>query len=133
MSTITAILKSDGTLVEVMPDGSERALEGRPMRKMTEQEIIAAAMSDPDNPPMTEEELSRMRPVAKSKRVRWKLGLGREEFARRYRIPLDLITAWEHYKAEPDAVANAYLDAIDGNPEAVDHALQTAASLKAAE
>ena len=33
------------------------------LRNMTEEEIEANALSDPDNPPMTEEELARLEPV----------------------------------------------------------------------
>ncbi len=36
------------------------------VRAMTEEEIIANALSDPDNPPMTEEELSKFRRAVKS-------------------------------------------------------------------
>jgi putative transcriptional regulator len=101
---------------------------------LTDDEVLAAALDDPDNPPMTEEELRRLRPVAKSKRIRWKLKLSREDFAARYRIPLDVVTSWERYTSEPDAVAAAYLDAIMGDPNGVLRALQSgAATPKAAE
>ncbi len=33
---------------------------------MTEEEIEANALSDPDNPPLTDEELARMRPVRRA-------------------------------------------------------------------
>ena len=100
---------------------------------LTEEEVIAAALSDPDNPPPKEGEPSRLRPVAKSKRIRWKLGIGREAFAARFRIPLDLVVAWERYQAEPDQIANAYLDVIAADPEAAERALVAKASPKAAE
>jgi Ca2+-binding EF-hand superfamily protein len=35
---------------------------------MTDEEIEAAARSDPDNPPLTDEELKNLRPVRKTRR-----------------------------------------------------------------
>lgn len=56
-------LLPDGTFVQVMPDGSTRPSIGRTdfarLAAMTEEEIEANALSDPDNPPWTEEQLSR--------------------------------------------------------------------------
>ncbi|MEH2257150.1 hypothetical protein [Nostoc sp.] len=42
----------DGTVVEVLPDGSEQPISSQPMRPMTEEEIVAAAFSDPDAIPL---------------------------------------------------------------------------------
>src|ERR1039458_8272381 len=47
-TTITARIRSDGTIVEVLKDGSERPFPATPMRPMTEAEIITAAVADPD-------------------------------------------------------------------------------------
>ena len=35
---------------------------------MTDEQIEAAARSDPDNPPLTDEQLKRLRPVRKTRR-----------------------------------------------------------------
>jgi putative transcriptional regulator len=56
-TTITARIRSDGTVVEVLKDGSERPFSVTPMRPMTEAEIAAAAAADPDARPMTPKEL----------------------------------------------------------------------------
>ena len=48
---------------------------------MTEEEIEANALSDPDNPPLTDEELARMRPVPNPRRIRERLKLTQEQFA----------------------------------------------------
>ena len=55
--TITARVRPDGTLVEVLDDGTERPFpdDELPMREMTEEEIHAAAMSNPHARPMTAE------------------------------------------------------------------------------
>ena len=55
--TIIARMHKDGTVVEVLPDGNERPFPELPRRHMTEEEILAAALSDPDAIPMTEEQM----------------------------------------------------------------------------
>ncbi len=133
MTTTVRVRKSDGTVFEVMPDGTERLVTPLAPRDMTDDEVIAAALADPDAQPMTPEQSARLRPVAKSKRIRWTLGISREEFAARFHIPLDLVIAWERYQAEPDAVAIAYLHVIAADPEAAERALAVAPVTKAAE
>jgi putative transcriptional regulator len=96
---------------------------------MTDEEIEAGALSDPDNPPLTDAELARMRPVSQAKRLRWKLGLSQEEFAVRYRIPLGTLRDWEQGRSEPDAPARAYLIAIAGDSEGVARSLEKANTL----
>jgi len=53
-TTITAKMRADGTIVEVLSDASERPFPDTPMRPMTEAEIEAAAAADPDARPMTQ-------------------------------------------------------------------------------
>ena len=89
----------------------------------TDEEINAAALTDPDNPPMAAAELARMKPVARSKRIRFALHLTQEQFCERYQIPLGTLRDWEQYRTEPDAPAKAYLSAIAGAPDLVFEAL----------
>ena len=96
------------------------------MRPMTEEEVHAAALCDPDAQPLTEERLARMRRVPRTKTLRRALGLTQEEFAARYQIPLGTLCDWEQGRAEPDQPARAYLRAIAGDPEAVRRALRSA-------
>jgi len=93
---------------------------------MTDEEIDAAALSDPDCPPMTEEALAAMRPANPARRARHALRLTQEEFAARYRIPLGTLRDWEQGRAKPDQTAQAYLRAITGDAEAVWRALEKA-------
>ncbi len=122
--TITARMHKDGTVVEVLPDGSERPFPEQPMRPMTEEEIHAAALSDPDARPMTEAELRNAKRVPRVKTMRRALRLTQEEFAARYHIPLGTLRDWEQGRSEPDQTAKAYLKAIAVNPEAIYQALQ---------
>ena len=84
---------------------------------MTDEEIEAAALSDPDAQPWPEGKP--MRRAALAKRIRFKQALSQEEFADRYQIPVATLKAWERHEAEPDAVALAYLNAILADPEGV--------------
>lgn len=84
----------------------------------TDEDIAAAAASDPDCPaPMTPEQLSNMRRLSLVKLVRRKLGMSRESFAAAYGIPLDTLDAWERHEANPTAVEEAYLRLIEREPE----------------
>jgi putative transcriptional regulator len=119
-------MRRDGTVVEVLPDGTERPFPVTPMRPMAEAEIEAAAAADPDAWPFTSEELAKARRVPRVKTLRRALGLTQEEFAARYHIPLGTLRDWEQGRTEPDRPARAYLTAIAGDPEGVRRALQGA-------
>ena len=93
---------------------------------MTDEEEMVAALSDPDAQPSTPEQLARMRRIPFARHVRMKLGLTREEFARRFGIPVELLRNWEQYRSEPDPAATSYLKVIACNPRAVADALQAA-------
>ena len=122
-TTTTAKLRADGTIVEVMSDGTERPFPDTPMRAMTEAEIAAAAAADPDARPMTPEELKNARRVPRVKTLRRALGLTQQEFAARYHIPLGTLRDWEQGRTEPDQPARAYLTVIARDPEGVWRAL----------
>lgn len=126
MTDITAkIRKSDGKLVRVHPDGREEVMTKRAIRPMTDEEIEAAAKSDPDAQPLTPERLAKMRRVPRTKILRRALGLSQEEFATRYHIPVGTLRDWEQGRFEPDAAARAYLSVIAHEPEVVRRALET--------
>ena len=89
----------------------------RRLETMTDEEIIAAARKDSDNPPLTDEQLARFRRPALAKRIRLKLRMGRESFSAAYGIPMDTLKAWERHEVEPTAVEVAYLRLIEHAPE----------------
>ncbi|HME00532.1 MAG TPA: helix-turn-helix domain-containing protein [Terriglobia bacterium] len=90
---------------------------------MTDEEVTAAAMADPDARPMTPEQLRTARRVPRTKTLRRALGLTQEEFAVRYHIPLGTLRDWEQGRCEPDQPARAYLTVIAHDPEGVKRAL----------
>jgi len=128
-NTIVARRLPDGTLVQVLSDGSTRPFppdrtDWAALRAMTDEEIHAAALSDPDNPPLTPERRAKMTRVPRAKAIRRVLRLTQEEFSARFRIPLGTLRDWEQGKSEPDQAARAYLTVIARDPEAVRKALE---------
>jgi putative transcriptional regulator len=93
---------------------------------MTEEEIHAVALADPDAQPLTPERLACMRRTPQVRVIRRALGLSQEEFALRFHIPLGTLRDWEQGRKDPDAAARAYLVVIGRNPEAVREALSSA-------
>ena len=91
---------------------------------MTDAEVHAAAMKDPDARPLSDEEFARAKRVPRTRTLRRALGLTQEEFAARFQIPLGTLRDWEQGRAEPDQTARAYLKAIAGDAQAVQRALQ---------
>ncbi len=91
---------------------------------MTDEDIHAAAVADPDARPLTPERLKLMKRTPQVKVIRRALGLSQEEFAARFHIPLGTLRDWEQGRKEPDAAARAYLKVIGRNPSAVSEALQ---------
>lgn len=128
MTTIVTRRLSDGSLVQVMPDGSTRpsvsTSDWARIDAMTDDDITAAALSDPDNLPLTDEDLRRMKPMPRARSLRRALQLTQEEFAARYHIPIGTLRDWEQGRVEPDQTARAYLRAIAGDAHAVRLALE---------
>lgn len=125
--TIGARRLPDGNLVQVLPDGTTRPLASRTNRArfdaMTEAEVEANALSDPDNPPMTAEQLARMRTVPNPREIRQRLHLTQVQFAARFHVALGTLRDWEQGVRTPDSTARAFLRVIDRNPQAVLDAL----------
>jgi len=126
-NTIVVKRRSDGTLVQALPDGSTKSLGDKTdwarLRAMTDEEVTAAAMSDPDARPITPEQLRTARRVPRTKTLRRALALTQGEFAMRYHIPLGTLRDWEQGRCEPDQPARAYLAVIAHDPEGVKRAL----------
>lgn len=124
-STIVRRRTSDDRFVIVAADGTEQALpDPGPLPRLSEDEINAAALDDPDNPPRTPGSEPRRR-VPQVKVMRRALKLTQEEFASRFRIPLGTLRDWEQGKSQPDQAARAYLTVIARIPAAVTAALSS--------
>ena len=119
----SARILADGTVVELLDDGTEKPFPETPMRPMTEEEISAAAAADPDARPMTPEQLATARRIPRIRTLRRALGLTQDEFATRYHIPLGTLRDWEQGRREPDQPARAYLKIIAADPEGVSRSL----------
>ena len=128
-------LKPDGSVWQIMPDGSlqpyEEEMDWERFHALSDEEIEAAALSDPDNPPLTEEELARMMRVPNVREIREKLGLSLEAFAERFALNPWQVKRWEAREEHTSWEANLYLRVIDTHPEAVDDAIRAYRSPRA--
>jgi putative transcriptional regulator len=102
------------------------------VRALTDEQIHAAALADPDAQPLprgTDEELAKLglHRIPNVKRLREGLGLTQEAFAATYRIPIGTLRDWEQCRKNPDATARAYLTVIARDPQAVASLLAEAA------
>jgi putative transcriptional regulator len=94
------------------------------LQAMTEEELHQNALTDPDNPPLTDDQLARMRRVPNPQEIRQRLGLSQREFARQFQIALGTLRDWEQGARRPDSAAKAYLRVIEKDPDAVRNALR---------
>jgi putative transcriptional regulator len=84
---------------------------------MTDEEVLAAARSDPDAQPLTPEQLAKMRRVSRVKVLRQRLGMTQAEFAEAFHLPITTLRDWEQHRSIPDAPARALLLAIERDPK----------------
>jgi putative transcriptional regulator len=84
---------------------------------MTDEEVMAAALSDPDAQPLTTEQLASMRRVSRVKVLRQRLGMTQAEFAEAFHLPITTLRDWEQHRSTPDAPARALLLAIERDPK----------------
>lgn len=121
--TVFARLLPDGTVVRVLPDGSTEPFPDRTdwkrLAEMTEEEIEANALADPDNPPISDEELNFFRRLVNVREIRQRQQLTQQQFSNRYRIPLGTLRDWEQRGRVPDGSATTLLRIIDKYPEIV--------------
>lgn len=119
---------ADGTVIQVLPDGTVQPLEDKSdwarFDVLGEAEVTAAALADEDNPPLSNSEAARLRPVPNPKAIRKQLRMTQAQFARRFHLPLGTLRDWEQGVREPDSAAKSYLRVIAKNPQAVLDALE---------
>jgi putative transcriptional regulator len=110
---------------EPLPNG---ATDWERLDRMTDEEITAAALADPDAQPSSPEQLARMRRVSRVKVLRRRLGMTQAEFARNFHLPIETLRDWEQHRAAPDAPARALLLAIERDPATMRRLLQDQAA-----
>lgn len=120
--------EADGSFVQVLRDGSTRPLTDKTdwqrLREMTEDEVQAAALADPDAQPVSGATLKWMKRVPRVKTLRRALRLSEREFSRGYHLPINTLRDWEKGRREPDEAAQIYLTLIATDPQGVRHALE---------
>jgi putative transcriptional regulator len=90
---------------------------------MTDADVEAAALADPDAQPLTEEQLARFDRVPNIKAIREKLHLSQKQFAETFGLSLSVVRDWEQGRFFPDRAARTLLKVIAHNPQAVQEAL----------
>jgi putative transcriptional regulator len=87
------------------------------VQAMTDEEVTAAARSDPDAQPLIPEHLAKMRRVSRVKVLRQRLDMTQAQFAAAFHLPITTVRDWEQHRSTPDAPARALLLAIEHDPE----------------
>src|SRR4051812_40781430 len=99
-------LKADGRLVEILSDGSERAMP--PVPPEADHRILAPSLQ-PGRPPQTD--------AGYAKRIRSQTRLTQAEFASRIGLPIETVRNWEQGKRQPRGPARALLKMLDQAPD----------------
>jgi len=99
-------LKADGRLVEVLPDGSERAIASDP-RSIAAAAHRAARAADTRTPD-----------ASYARQVRGRTGLTQTAFAARIGVPVETVRNWEQGKRSPRGPARALLKVLEEAPDA---------------
>ena len=99
-------LKADGRLVEILPDGSERAIPSDP-RAIATAAHQAARSVDARSPDATY-----------ARNVRGRTGLTQAAFAARIGVPVETVRNWEQGKRSPRGPARALLKVLEQAPDA---------------
>jgi putative transcriptional regulator len=102
-------LKADGRIVEILPDGSERALVNAP--------VPAAVRSMPCPAVAVTSANGRPPDAAYARGVRARTRLTQAEFAARIGVPIETVRNWEQGKRSPRGPARALLKVIDRAPD----------------
>ena len=105
-------LKADGRLVEVLPDGSERAIATDPRSIAAAAHNAARSQSAPIVPSAPVDDASYAR------NVRGQTGLTQTAFAARIGVPVETVRNWEQGKRSPRGPARALLKVLEEAPDA---------------
>ena len=93
------------------------------LKGMSDAQLTENALSDPDNPPLTDLELERVGTARAVQRARAATGLSQSAFAKRFRINPGRLKDWEQGRTMPDSAALAYLRVIESEQKVVERVL----------
>lgn len=99
------------------------AAEQARLEGLSDAEITTGALADPDNLPLSADELRRLDAVRRVRAVRARTGLSQTRFAQAYRINVARLRDLEQGRTQADSAMMAYLTVIEREPEAVRRAL----------
>jgi putative transcriptional regulator len=119
---ITRVIVKSG---EPLPEGTT---DWARLEEMTDEEVTAVALSDPDARPSTPEQIAKMRRVSRVKVLRQRLGMTQVEFAHAFHLPIATLRDWEQRRSTPDAPARALLLAIERDPQTLQRLLEDEAA-----
>lgn len=117
-------LKADGRIVEILADGTERAMASAAATAAgaaSAAATFAAAGRAPDAPVG-----GQGRDAAYAKGIRARAKLTQAEFAARIGVPIETVRNWEQGKRTPRGPARALLKVIDQAPQVAFAVLDTA-------
>ena len=122
-TTVKVTRLRDGTLLQELPDGTYRRVEGRTdwqrVDKMTDEEAEANALADPDDTALTDDDLGHLRRMPDPRLIRARLKMTQRAFSRAFDLSLLDLQAWEEGRRMPDTAARTYLRVIEQDPAAV--------------
>ena len=97
--------------------------EAAQLDSRTDEELTAAAESDPDNLPLNDRTLARLRRPLDVKAIRKGLKLTQQQFAQEFGLELRTVQDWEQGRVLPTGAARTLLRVIEQDPNAVRRAL----------
>jgi putative transcriptional regulator len=116
-------LKADGRIVEILADGTERAI-ARAAASATLAGARVTGATEGANPRIG----GQGRDAVYAKGIRARAKLTQAEFAARIGVPIETVRNWEQGKRSPRGPARALLKVIDQAPQVVFAVLDTARS-----
>jgi putative transcriptional regulator len=117
-------LKADGRIVEILADGTERAIAGADIAGAAVAAATIASAADVTNPRPG----GQRRDAVYAKGIRARAKLTQAEFAARIGVPIETVRNWEQGKRSPRGPARALLKMIDHAPQVAFAVLNTAKS-----
>jgi putative transcriptional regulator len=116
-------LKADGRIVEILADGTERAIAGASTSDVATSDAVMSAA-----------DAAQVRPGGQgsdavyARGIRARSKLTQAEFAARIGVPIETVRNWEQGKRSPRGPARALLKVIDQAPQVAFAVLNTAKS-----